>query len=422
MKQSTDGEGAISLARRSPALRCVKSAAVVVALALSTGIPSATARPPRPVAHGSASEAACALRSVDGVTMSEGFPVDYSTFSRASGRIRALTLFIDFPDARADASAQARYDEFFPAAQQWFATASYGKLEYEPVPVLKYFTLPRSFTEYGIERGYGWQVHQQMMRDLLKVADKQVDFKDFDLVNVLVTPNAGPPASETVLSVTWTGATAAVSDEGGALDKVSVIYGHDAARYRVLNHENGHIFGLPDLYSGTDFRRTDRLAGQWDMMSLDWGLQNDFLAWHKWRLGWLDTGQVDCAVGDGTSEYQLSPVETPGGTKMVVVPEGEHGAFAVEVRSKQGNDSSACSEGVLVYWVRTDISSGQGPIRVMDANPRTAACETSSNSFNSHNDAPFGVGGVYRDPLTRTAVDVVAKDDDGRYTVRVTKG
>jgi M6 family metalloprotease-like protein len=354
--------------------------------------------------------------------MSEGFPVDHSVYARATGRVRALVLFVDFPDAPAQEGAERRYAEFFPAAQQWFTTSSYGKLRYEPHPVMKYYRMPRGFREYGIERGYGWRVHERMMRDLLRVADREVDFSRYDLVNVLVTPNAGPPAAQSVLSVTWTGATAAVTDDGARLDKVSVLYSHDAAGHRVLNHENGHIFGLPDLYAGHDFRRTDRWAGQWDMMSLDWGLHSDFLAWHKWKLGWLEPGQVGCVTRRGTTEHVLSPVEVPGGRKLVVVPARRTGAFALEVRSRQGNDRGGCSEGVLLYWLRTDVPSGQGPVRVLDANPATDACRSSSTSFNSHNDAPFAVGQSYHHEPTGTLVRVVAKDAQGRYTVRVTKG
>jgi M6 family metalloprotease-like protein len=418
VKRCTDHGGVTA-----PPLRRTKSAAGVMLLALATGIPPAIAHPPRSAADGvpASTAAPCALRSVPGVTMSEGFPVDYSTFAHATGRIRALTLFVDFPDARARHGARTRFREFFPATQSWFTTGSYGRLRYQPVPVLRYFTMPHTYRSYRIERGYGWQVHQRMMKDLLKVADRQVDFRGYDLVNILVTPNAGPPATETVLSVTWTGATAAVTDDGAALDKVSVLYGHDAAKYRVLNHENGHIFGLPDLYSGTDFRSTDRWAGQWDMMSLDWGMHSDFLAWHKWKLGWLDARQVACVSRAGTSEQTLTPVETPGGRKLVVVPSGGTGALAVEVRSRQGNDIGGCGEGVLIYRIRTDVPSGQGPVRVVDSHPDTSACESSSNAFNAHNDAPFDVGGAYRDPATGTTVRVVARDGRGRYTVRVTR-
>lgn len=276
--------------------------------------------------------------------------------------------------------------------RHWFYRASYGKLRYVSTPVLRYIRMPKPFHSYGIGRGYGWRTHTAMMRDLLRVADRQIDFSGYDLVNVLVTPNAGPPAEQAVLSVTWTGASAVTTDDGTALDRVSLVYGHDQSGARVLSHENGHAFGLPDLYSVEDFGHTDTLAGQWDSMSLDWGLQGDLFAWHKWRLGWLDDWQVVCVRDPGARSVHLTPVEVPGGRKAAVIPLGRTRAYVVEARAARGNDSEACREGVLVYQVRTDVDSGRGPVTVEDAHPRTTACEYSSATFNALNDAPFSSG------------------------------
>jgi M6 family metalloprotease-like protein len=261
-----------------------------------------------------------------------------------------------------------------------------------------------------------------MMRDLLRVADRRIDFRGYDLVNVLVTPNAGPSADEAVLSVTWTGASAATTDEGAHLDRVSVVYGHDRSGARVLSHENGHAFGLPDLYESDDFPRTDLLAGQWDSMSLDWGLQGDLLAWHKWRLGWLDDAQIACVRRTGPHIYDLSPIEVPGGRKAAVIPLTRTRAYVMEARSAIGNDADACREGVLVYEVRTDVPSAHGPVTVRDAHPGTSACDYSSAAFNSLNDAPFTPGEHFTAPDAALTMDVLNRDaDSGGWTVRVVR-
>jgi M6 family metalloprotease-like protein len=377
--------------------------------------------PPPPAAR------PCALRATPGVAMSEGFP-DHSQrtgpdaeFAPSSGTVRALTLLIDFPDAPAPYSARQRYGEFFPAVKQWYAAASYGRLDYRSTPVLRWIRMPRPFSAYGIGRGYGWDAHTAMMRDLLKVADRGIDFSGYDLVNILVTPNAGPPADEAVLSVTWTGASAATTDDGAQLTKVSLIYGHDQSGSRVLSHENGHALGLPDLYDADDFQRTDSLAGQWDTMSLDWGMQGDLFAWHKWRLGWLTDRQIDCVTRRGSATYQLTPVETAGGRKAVIVPYGPTRAYVLEVRDKRGDDRDACRTGVLAYRVRTDVDSGQGPVTVTDAHPLTSACDFSSGAFNSLNDAPFTPGEGYTDHASGVTFQVESRTAAGTYTVRVTR-
>jgi M6 family metalloprotease-like protein len=368
----------------------------------------------------------CALRAVSGVAMSEGFPNRAprgpdAEFAPTTGTVRALTLLIDFPDAPAPYSARERYGEFFPAVKRWYATASYGRLDYESTPVLRWIRMPRPFSAYGIGRGYGWDAHTAMMRDLLQVADKSIDFRGYDLVNILVTPNAGPSADEAVLSVTWTGASAATTDEGARLSKVSLIYGHDQSGFRVLAHENGHDFGLPDLYAADDFQRTDTLAGQWDTMSLDWGLQGDFFAWHKWRLGWLSDSQIDCDTRRGGTTYRITPVEVPGGHKAIIIPYARTRVFVLEARARTGNDRDACRAGVLAYRVRTDVDSGQGPVTVTDAHPLTEACQYSSGAFNSLNDAVFQAGDRWTDKQSGTTFHVLDHTAAGAWDIRVTR-
>ena len=47
----------------------------------------------------------------------------------------------------------------------------------------------------------------------------------------------------------------------------------------------------------------------------------EYMAWNKWKLGWLDDPDFGCLAQDGSAEYTLSPVYTPpdGGTKKGVV-------------------------------------------------------------------------------------------------------
>lgn len=402
----------------------LKAAALVTATLVATGGLYGAGGSGAPAAAPPPASRPCALRAAPGIPMSEGFPGHRQReYARATGVVRALTLMVDFPDAKAPYSARERYGEFFPAVRDWFARASYGRMRYASTPVLRWIRMPRPFSSYGTGRGYTWGAHTAMMRDLLHAADRKIDFRGYDLVNILVTPNAGPSADQAVLSVTWTGAAAAVTDEGARLDRVSLVYGHDRSGPRVLSHENGHAFGLPDLYAAgrDDFGRTDHLAGQWDSMSLDWGLQGDLLAWHKWRLGWLRDRQVAClrpGVRGGT--YALSPIELPGGGhKAVVVPLGRTRAYVVEARTARGNDGTACREGVLIYEVRTDIGTGDGPVTVRDAHPGSGACEFSSGSFNSLNDAPFRAGERFRAPDAQLTVEVTGRDAAGRWAVRI---
>jgi hypothetical protein len=113
-------------------------------------------------------------------------------------------------------------------------------------------------------------------------------------------------------------------------------------------------------------------------------------------------------------------VERPGGAKLLVVPIDSSTVYAVEVRSLEGNDALGCTQGVLVYRVRSDVGSGAGPIRVMDAHPDTSAC-TGRSVFSPLADAPFGPGSAFRDLSHGVVVKVLGRSADGGYTVEATR-
>ncbi|BFO22336.1 hypothetical protein SHKM778_87240 [Streptomyces sp. KM77-8] len=95
----------------------------------------------------------CMITGGDGVQMSEGIPTP-AGYTRSTGTVRALTLMIDFSDAPGEGDALDRYREFFPKTREWFATSSYGRLDYRPeLPVPDWLRMPKSFHAYGIERG-----------------------------------------------------------------------------------------------------------------------------------------------------------------------------------------------------------------------------------------------------------------------------
>ncbi|WP_055560532.1 M6 family metalloprotease domain-containing protein, partial [Streptomyces luridiscabiei] len=279
---------------RRPIALAGATALVIAAMAsASTTLPGAGRATAGPAATTQDSALApCRISAAMGVQMSEGMPTPPG-YARSTGEIRALNLMIDFPDAEATEPAADRFAEFFPQTSDWFATSSYGRLDYRPeAPVEEWLRMPMPFTEYGIERGSPFEPgYRQLVEDLVAAADPEVDFSAYDLVNVLVTPNAGPSALDTVLSVTFSGNSDAPHADGVPLSNTSFVYSRQddgsgsyaQTGYRVLPHENGHVFGLPDLYT----MEGGGSVGHWDIMSEDWGANNDVLGWHKWKLGWL---------------------------------------------------------------------------------------------------------------------------------------
>ncbi|WP_299537791.1 M6 family metalloprotease domain-containing protein [uncultured Streptomyces sp.] len=414
--------------RRRVALGGTAALALAVLASASTALPVFSRASSGPVAlpHEPGGLGPCRISSAMGVQMSEGMPTSIG-YARSTGEVRALNLMIDFPDAKGSGKAADRLAEFFPQTSDWFRTSSYGRLVYRPeAPLKSWLRMPLPFADYGIERGSPYEPgYRKLVKDMVTAADPKVDFSAYDLVNVLVTPNAGPSALDTVLSVTFSGNEDAPYADGVPLSNTSFVYSRQddgsgsyaETGYRVLPHENGHVFGLPDLYT----MEGGGSVGHWDIMSEDWGANNDFLGWHKWKLGWLDDDQVHCATESGTSDHTLGPLAASGGPKLAVIPLSEQSGYAVEVRTAAGNDEAVCRPGVLIYKVSSDVDTGQGPVSVADSTGDSGGCTRRPNVHAELSDAPFRPGETFTDRANGIRVSVVDEDTDGNYRIRVTR-
>ncbi|MBT2452673.1 M6 family metalloprotease domain-containing protein [Streptomyces sp. ISL-43] len=368
--------------------------------------------------------APCRISGAMGVQMSEGLPTSPG-YSRSTGEVRALNLMIDFPDAKGEGAATDRLAEFFPQTSDWFRVSSYGRLSYRAeAPIRNWLRMPMPFAAYGIERGSAYEPgYRQLVEHIVKATDSEIDFSRYDLINILVTPNAGPSALDTVLSVTFSGNSEAPIADGVPLANTSFVYsrqddGSGAYRktgYRVLPHENGHVFGLPDLYTADG----GGTVGHWDIMSEDWGANNDLLGWHKWKLGWLDGSQISCAGKSGSSDHVLTPLAVEGGTKLAFVPVSESAGYAVEVRTRAGNDEAVCKPGVLIYKVDSEVDTGRGPVTVSDSSSASGGCTRRPNVHAELSDAPFKPGETFTDEKAGISVSVVGELRNGSYQVRV---
>ncbi|MFI1409915.1 M6 family metalloprotease domain-containing protein [Streptomyces sp. NPDC020707] len=421
----------ISPRRRTAALVSVTALTLAVSTSAGSGHPTAgstsAAGPVAPVA-GTSPLGPCMISGSTGVQMSEGIPTP-TGYARSTGTVRALNLMVDFSDAPGQGRALDRFGEFFPQTTDWFRTSSYGRLDYRPqAPIGDWLRMPKPFKEYGIERGAPFDPgYRELVQDIVSTADPKVNFQDYDLLNVLITPNAGPSALDTVLSVTFAGNTEAPVADGVPVANASFVYSrqddgsgtYTETGYRVLPHENGHVFGLPDLYT----QDGGGAVGHWDIMSEDWGADNDLLGWHKWKLGWLDDSQVSCVASPGTTEHVLTPLtERGGGGKLLFVPVDAKTGYAVELRTQAGNDEAVCKTGVLIYKVNADVDTGHGPISVVDSTKDSGGCTRSPNVHAELSDAPFSPGQYFKDLDSGIRVTIAGKDPKGNHRVYVTRG
>ncbi|MEU1310525.1 M6 family metalloprotease domain-containing protein [Streptomyces cinnamoneus] len=389
------------------ATACTLATSIAACAAMAAPTP-ATAAAPRPERPSPAAD--CALKGRTGWT-DEGHDTDRAQFRRATGVHRVLTLFVDFPDARATDSTAAYADLLAPAAA-WMRTASYGRSQLDLTFAHRWIRMPAASTSYGFQRGLTFEAHERYLRDAVAAADPYADFSRYDMVYVVPTRAASAISfSPTYL---YDPATPGVTADGTRV-KWAVTFGQDMWRWghKVAAHETGHIFGLPDLYAFTG--DTHGFVGGWDIMGNIGGHAPQHLGWHSWKLGWTRDDQVACLAPPGRRTVRLTPVERPGGSKIAVVRTGATTAYVAESRRAEGNDPRPCSTGVLIYKVDSAVATGNGPVRVMNGRP----APTPPAGCGPLDLAAYGPGQSFTDPAAGVRIDVLAGDRSGD-TVRIT--
>ena len=336
---------------------------------------------------------ACKLPAATG-WHDEGHDTDFDVFLRPTGLLRAVMLFVDFPNARASQAPTGwrqtdPYSEWLAPAATWLRTASYGKARLSITPVDTWYRMSRRDFAYGVDRGMTFDKHVEFMAEAVALADDDVDFSQYQIVYVVTPKNAS--------GISNSPGFIDPSDGRILADGVAITHGATLGQniwewgdfgYRVLAHETGHIFGLPDLYA-FDGGEVHRFVGGWNLMGTLNGSAPDLFAWEKWKLGWISDAQVVCVVESGTQRIRLTAVERSDGTKLVVVPTGPTAAYVIESRRALGTDADACSTGVLIYRVDSTVATGFGPVRVVDATPNKQADPPCTDL----EVATFGMGG-----------------------------
>ncbi|GAA5200307.1 hypothetical protein GCM10023322_77910 [Rugosimonospora acidiphila] len=365
--------------------------------------------------------------------------------------MRMLVLYVQFPDrlaANSPAPYQTMqpYQDYIAPSAQFFDTASYGQFQL-------------SFVSPQISDGLGWimmdqnasaytwdaQTHNMFAyaREAFQHAYDNWGIKADDYDEALIMPARGTSGlfngpgninrDPTDGEQTNTNQVAYV-DHDGKPHYVSTVLtaGNDMFNwgYRWLNHEAGHTIGFPDLYmysptkvAGVNVNQFFWVGG-WDIMGNIGGHSNDYLGFQKWKVGWLRDDQVDVVSQDSTTVHHISPIETPGGSKMVVIRTGVSTAYAVEFRTKlgvNGLDNRGKYQGMLLYrldasqWEQQDVNENLQIISKQYYNdPAVGGSQnltgvwrpiTNSLSGLDTEGALWQPGDVFQDPKTGVRID-----------------
>jgi M6 family metalloprotease-like protein len=341
---------------------------------------------------------------------------------RGIGTVNAVMLFVDFPDAPATETTRSLYDVLAPGSERNFAGQSFGRLTLRITEAPHWYRMSRNASSYGLTRATasgGHEGHRAYMQEAVNLADANVDFRGYQLVYVVSTTNAKAIDFSPAFVANHDNVASALKADGTVI-YAGATFGTDFFARHILEHETGHDFGLPDYYDGrtasTDWNQLYRFVGAWSTMSTGYP-GGEFFAWDKYRLGWIDPPQIRCQDEPGSTTQTLSPVETPGGLKMIVVKTGPSTAYVAEVRSLTGGDAEQCSFGVLVYALDARVLSGSGPLQVKTPHPGTD--RTKIARCNVLYDAPLRSGESWEDEAVR--VEVLSPGPNGSFNVRVTR-
>ncbi|MFF4710253.1 M6 family metalloprotease domain-containing protein [Streptomyces eurythermus] len=382
------------------------------------------------------STAPCALHRTE-AHHSEGVDTWNTAYPRPAGTLDAVLVFLSFPDSAPRTTPEELTADHFPATSGFYAQSSYGRFTLRPHPLTRWLRMPRPSTSYAMRRDWSTEDRAAYLHDAFAVADREVDFSRYQVVYLVADPDAPGVDSDATKVVNL---DAPLRADGTDIHRVVTVFEHHPPDRLVLAHETGHVFDLPDLYHRPADGKGDwdTHVGDWDLMGSQFGLAPDLLGWHKWRLGWLDPRQVVCVRGAAPSRLTLEPLAAgPGaplpvagggsafglghGVKLAVVRTGPDSALAFEARGPAGADHGACRQGILVYRVRGGAASGDGPVQVVDAHPRTEACWEDS-VYPPLADAPVFLGESFTVPGEGVRVEAEGRTASGAWTVTITPG
>ena len=286
---------------------------------------------------------------------------------KSTGDVIATVVMVDFSDAPATMTPAEAFARISPSADV-FKEVSYGKFNYIFKPQLKWYRMSKKSSEY-VTGGWTFDSHRKYISEASMLADADVDFSKTDSLIILANPDAQ--------GIGYSGpAFAPTRSNGLTLDGKYISNGatsaHDLNNWKAiwLNHEVTHTLGLVDLYAFTQESAANqydglRFTGEFSYMGLSSFESNSpgLFAFERWNLGWLDDSQIKCSSENKTTQL-ITPVETIGGVKAVIVPISKTKAVVIESRRPIGIDSKLSKSGALVYVVDSTIQSGLGPIRV----------------------------------------------------------
>ena len=341
---------------------------------------------------------------------SMAFPFSANPELRSTGKVRTLTILVDFKDQRAAEvlpkltveniqrniygagnSAHAPYD----SVHEYYRRASQDQVDIQgSVLAWHHFAKPRKDYEPAIasdtlppqerDRQQAFNDNQanfRILKEALQAVDQQHDFtqydndgdKDLDLVTILY---AGPRTGWGSFWWAYRWEFFVPEAEKFTFDGIRArqfvfqfVETRDSGKdYNPLTllHETGHAFGLADYYDYDKEIGPGGGVGGLDMMDANMGNQNAF---SRWLLDWIKpvvlgsdapaVRKLAASGAPGAATGQVKAIAIFPGLAGLAAPRQE--MFIVENRYPVGNDRLLPGKGLLIWHVDATVkANGNG--------------------------------------------------------------
>jgi M6 family metalloprotease-like protein len=324
-------------------------------------------------------------------------------FSAVSGPQSTLVILIQWSNL-AGANSVSYFNSLIFAGvnsmNAYYQEVSYGMIWVTGNPTPQWYALTHPYTYYNVHTWdscvYGGDFWV-LANDVVTLVDPYVNFASYQHIVLTFAGSGGQSVWGCAVSGLhiWT-------NDGVYFDRTTFL--NEYYPMSVFAHEFGHDLGLPDLY---DYSYTDpyHFIDGWDEMSMD--NAQHLSSWSKMLLGWIPPAKVTTFNGIAfTTTIDRIEYSTTGylalKIKTSTMPTLTY--YLVETRQKVGFDlnlpSSAPDHGVLITKIDESQGSGDGIVRLVDANPST------QSSWDG--DAVWQVGQTYRDSLYEFSIYVQA--------------
>ena len=306
------------------------------------------------------------------------------------------TTFQIIPISGIDAPASSTtpmqdYKKYFDYVKNWIEyNSDFGANVTFRVPD-KYFYVPVKIGDYQLlhspsDRNFAQAKRRELMTEVFKVVDKEIDFRGADISILLV------PAGTSIQVIQQTVTGWVMSDEG-PVNRITAVAPDTTTLgenrpFANLNHpiwwihEFYHVgLGLDDHYGDQRWVYGSHGTGMWTMMSTG---QTELSTWEKWLTGLLKDSQVRCAKPTETSTHWLAPTTyKTQKEKLLVVPISSTKAIVVESMRVGGLNYKIPveSEGALVFLLDMNQTEHGFGMEIKLPDNRNLPSQASRKSF-----------------------------------------